>query len=85
MFYGAWVGLIEMGVTFLLWQRAMRLTRQAARIGQLIFLSPFVSLLLINAVLGESIHTTSILGLLIIVAGLILTGGPRAPQRDAAA
>jgi len=85
MFYGAWVGLIEMGVTFLLWQRAMRLTGQAARIGQLIFLSPFVSLVFINAVLGESIHTTSFLGLLIIVAGLILTGGPRSSRNGAAA
>jgi len=72
--YGAWVGLIEMGVTFLLWQKAMRLTRQAARIGQLIFLSPFLSLILIGLVLGEPIHATSVLGLLIIVAGLALTG-----------
>jgi drug/metabolite transporter (DMT)-like permease len=85
IFYGAWVGLIEMGVTFLLWQRAMRLTGHVAKIGQMIFLSPFVSLLLISTVLGESIHTTSILGLLIIVAGLILTGGPIASRPDAAA
>lgn len=68
--YGAWVGLIEMGFTFLLWQRALRLTRHAARLGQLIFLSPFVSLLLIGTVLGEHIHLTSVLGLAIIVLGL---------------
>jgi len=85
MIYGAWVGLIEMGVTFLLWQRAMRLTGQAARIGQLIFLSPFVSLLLIGTVLGEPIHATSVLGLMIIVLGLILTGGPRSSRSGAAA
>jgi len=70
--YGAWVGGIEMGVTFLLWQRAMRLTRHAARIGQLIFLSPFISLVLIETVLGEHIHPTSYLGLAIIVAGLMV-------------
>ena len=34
LLYGAWVGLIEMGVTFLLWARALKLTAHAARIGQ---------------------------------------------------
>jgi len=68
--YGAWVGLLEMGFTFLLWQRALRLTARAARIGQLIFLSPFLSLVFIATVLGEVIHATSAIGLAIIVAGL---------------
>lgn len=76
LFYGAWVGIVEMGVTFLLWQQALRLTRQTARIGQLIFLSPFLSLLLIGSVLGETIHLTSWIGLGIIVAGLLVTGRP---------
>lgn len=76
LLYGAWVGLVEMGVTFLCWQQALRLTRQTARIGQLIFLSPFLSLLLIGAVLGETVHLSSWLGLGIIVAGLLVTGRP---------
>ncbi len=74
--YGAWVGLVEMGITFLLWQQALRLSSQAARIGQLIFLSPFLSLLLISSVLGETIHVTSWLGLGVIVIGLLVTGRP---------
>ena len=73
LFYGAWVGLIEMGVTFLLWQGALARTRNAGRIGQLIFLSPFVSLLLINFVLGERVHLASVIGLAGIVAGLLLS------------
>lgn len=73
LWFGAWVGLVEMGVTFLLWQRAMRLTSHAARIGQLIFLSPFVSLLLIASVLGETIAWTSVIGLGVIVGGVLLT------------
>ena len=68
--YGAWVGLVEMGITFLLWQQALRLTARAARIGQLIFLSPFLSLVLIATVLGETVHVTSVAGLAIIVLGL---------------
>lgn len=71
--YGAWVGLVEMGITFLLWQQALRLTGHAARIGQLIFLSPFVSLVLIATVVGEDVHLTSVAGLAVIVAGLWLS------------
>ena len=74
--YGAWVGVIEMGITFLLWQRALRLTAQAARIGQLIFLSPFFSLLMIGLVLGEQITPAAVGGLAIIVAGMVLAQRP---------
>ena len=77
LIYGAWVGVVEMGVTFLLWQQALKLASQAAKIGQLIFLSPFLSLLLIGSVLGETIHLTSWLGLGVIVAGLLVTGRPQ--------
>jgi drug/metabolite transporter (DMT)-like permease len=70
--FGAWVGLIEMGVTFLLWQQALRLTAHAGRIAQLIFLSPFISLLLIDRVLGEHVHPSSFVGLTIIIAGLLI-------------
>lgn len=76
LLYGAWVGLVEMGVTFLMWQQALRRTQHAGRIGQLIFLSPFLSLLLIGAVLGETVHLTSWFGLGIIVVGLLVTGRP---------
>jgi drug/metabolite transporter (DMT)-like permease len=72
--YGAWVGLIEMGVTFLLWQHALRLTAHAGRIAQLIFLSPFISLILIDRVLGESVHASSFVGLAGIIAGLLIAG-----------
>jgi len=70
--YGAWVGLIEMGVTFLLWQQALRRTANAGRIAQLIFLSPFISLILIDRVLGEHVHASSFVGLAAIVGGLLV-------------
>lgn len=71
--YGAWVGLVEMGVTFLLWRTALARTAHAARIAQLIFLSPFVSLVIIDRVLGEAVRATSVLGLTLIVGGLLVT------------
>ncbi|MDE0223538.1 MAG: DMT family transporter [Gammaproteobacteria bacterium] len=71
--YGAWVGLVETGVTFLLWHRALALTGNAGRIGQLIFLSPFLSLILIANVLGEDIHPSAVVALAMIVGGLALS------------
>ena len=71
--YAAWTGLAEMGLAFLFWQLALRATKRAALLGQLIFLAPFVSLVLIHFVLGEAVQVTSVLGLAIIVAGLALS------------
>ena len=70
LLFGAWVGLVEMGAAFLLWRYALALTANAARIGQLIYLSPLLSLALIAMVLGEAIHPASIIGLAVIIAGL---------------
>ncbi len=83
--FGAWVGLVEMGVAFLLWRQALALTKNAARIGQLIYLSPLLSFLLIAAVLGERIHPASVLGLLVIIGSLLLTNRPHHPTKRAAA
>ena len=74
--YGLWVGLVEMGVTFVLWQRALALTAHAGRISQLIFLSPFLSLVMIANVLGETIHPSAVAGLVLIVGGLLLRPQP---------
>lgn len=67
---GAYVGAIEMGFTFVLWLTAMRLTKATARIANLIFLSPFLSLIFIHFVLGEHIVPGTLVGLVLIVAGL---------------
>ncbi|MBU1230961.1 MAG: DMT family transporter [Proteobacteria bacterium] len=68
----AYVGVFEMGVSFVLWLYAMRQTRNVARMGNLIFLSPFLSLLLIHAVLGESIQAATFAGLALILCGNLL-------------
>lgn len=79
IFYGAWVGLIEMGVTYLLWQKAIRLTRNVGRLGQWVFLTPFLSLILIGTVLGEPIRATSVGGLMVIVGGIIIANRNKPP------
>jgi drug/metabolite transporter (DMT)-like permease len=68
----AYVGVFEMGVTFIFWQLALKHTSNSAKIGTLIFISPFISLFLISAILKEPLQWQSFLGLGFIVIGVIL-------------
>ena len=67
-----YVGLFEMGVTFVLWLSALKLTQNTARISNLIFASPFISLILLSTIIGEDIHPTTLIGLVLIVGGLVI-------------
>ena len=71
-----YVGLFEMGIAFLLWLLALRHARQAAHISNLIFLSPFISLLLLRWLVHEPIAPATPLGLLLIVAALLIQQWP---------
>lgn len=68
----AYVGAVEMGFTFVLWLSAMKLTASTARIANLIFLSPIVSLWLIHLIVGEPILASTLAGLALILGGLLL-------------
>jgi drug/metabolite transporter (DMT)-like permease len=68
----AYVGVFEMGITFVLWLRALKLTSSAAKVGNLIFISPFLSLVLIHLLVGEEIRSSTIVGLVFIMAGIAL-------------
>lgn len=68
----SYVGLFEMGITFFLWLKAMRETSNVSLISNLIFISPFISLLLLAAIIGETIYPATVVGLLLIVTGLLL-------------
>ncbi len=67
-----YIGLVEMGLAFLFWSRALKLAPNTSLVSNLVFLSPFLSLILIHNVLGENIHITTWLGLVVIIAGLML-------------
>jgi drug/metabolite transporter (DMT)-like permease len=68
----AYVGTFEMGIAFISWLMAMKLTTSTAKIANLIFISPFLSLVLIHYIVGERIMISSVVGLIFIVAGLII-------------
>jgi len=67
-----WIGIFEMGLTFILWLKALQLTKNTAAISNLIFLSPFLSMFLISGILKESIHMATIIGLVLIVGSNLL-------------
>ena len=69
---GIYVGLFEMGITFVLWLKALKLSKTTAQVSNLIYLSPFVSLVLIRFVVGEVILFSTIVGLVFIVGGIII-------------
>ena len=68
---GMYVGGFEMGIPFICFGLAMRKTTNPALINQLCYLSPFLSLFLIAVVLGEQIATTTYIGLILIVLGIV--------------
>lgn len=65
----AYVGVFEMGITFVFWLKALRLTSSTAKISTLIFFSPFLSILFIHFLVGEDILTSTIIGLCFIITG----------------
>jgi len=68
-----YVGLFEMGITFVLWLTALRLSSSPEKISSFVFLSPFLSIFFIAFFLHETIHISTIAGLCLIVAGIILS------------
>lgn len=76
-----YVGLFEMGITFVLWLFAMKKAENTSKISNLIFISPFISLVFIYTLLGEEIHPTTPIGLGFIIAGLFIQkfGSKKAP------
>ena len=78
---GIYVGIFEMGLTFILWMKALQSGNNTPGIANLIFLTPFVSLLFISLVLKEAIHPATLLGLCVIVGSNILQKLPQLKVR----
>lgn len=65
-----YIGFFELGITYILWMKAMQLSENNAKTGNLIFLSPFLSLVFIHFILGETIFYTTFIGLAFIISGI---------------
>ena len=79
----AYIGIFEMGLAFVCWLTAMRLISQTAKISNLIFLAPFISLVLIYFLLRETIYLSTLIGLGFIISGLLIQQHKTAAQKAA--
>jgi len=66
-----YVGFFEMGITFVLWLLALKYSETTAKVSNLIYLSPFLSLVFISLILHETIYLSSIIGLILIIGGIV--------------
>jgi len=67
-----YLGFFEMGIPFVLWLSALKLSSTTAKVTNLIYLSPFISLLIIHFAVGETILLSTVAGLFLIVSGIIM-------------
>lgn len=67
----AYIGAFEMGITFVLWLKALNSATNTARLGNFSYLVPFVALVFISLVLNETIVWTTLLGLSLIIGAIV--------------
>ncbi len=67
-----YIGIAEMGLTFFLWLYALKLSKRTDQVSQLIFLSPFLSLVFIATILHEKINPSTLIGLAFILGGIFI-------------
>jgi drug/metabolite transporter (DMT)-like permease len=71
-----YIGLFEMGITFVIWLKALKYAENTAKVSNLVYLSPFISLFFVNIFLGEKILWSTIAGLSLIIGGILLQHVP---------
>jgi drug/metabolite transporter (DMT)-like permease len=67
-----YIGIFEMGITYILWLKALKYSTNTAKVSNLVFLSPFIALIIIRLTVGEEILFSTFVGLFFIVSGIIL-------------
>jgi drug/metabolite transporter (DMT)-like permease len=67
-----YVGCFEMGITFFFWLKALQLASTTAKVSNLVYLAPFLSLVFIHFILHEPVYYTTPVGLIIIVSGIFV-------------
>lgn len=67
-----YVGIFELGLTFIIWLQALRASENTAKVSQLMYLSPFISLFFIQFIVKEPVILPTIAGLVLIIGGIAL-------------
>ncbi len=71
----AYVGLFEMSLTYVVWLSALSHARTTAEVSSMIYLTPFLSLLVIAVSVGEKISPWTVAGLVLVIGGIVLERG----------
>jgi drug/metabolite transporter (DMT)-like permease len=74
-----YIGLFEMGITFLFWLKALQLAKTTDKVSNLVYLAPFISLVFVHFILHEPVYYTTPAGLLLIISGILIQN--RRPAR----
>jgi len=67
-----YVGIFEMGITFFFWLKALHLSSTTAKISNLVYLAPFISLIFVHYILHEPVYYTTPMGLVLIISGIFI-------------
>jgi drug/metabolite transporter (DMT)-like permease len=67
-----YIGIFEMGITFLFWLKALQMASTTAKVSNLVYLAPFLSLVFIHYILHEPVYYTTPLGLVFIISGIFI-------------
>jgi drug/metabolite transporter (DMT)-like permease len=67
-----YIGLFEMGITFLFWLKALQMASTTAKVSNLVYLAPFLSLVFVHYILYEPVYYTTLLGLVMIILGIFI-------------
>jgi drug/metabolite transporter (DMT)-like permease len=67
-----YIGVFEMGVAYVFWLKGLQLSSTTAKVSNLLFIAPFISLVLINLIVGEQLLWTTLAGLGFITIGIVL-------------
>ncbi|MCE5346978.1 MAG: DMT family transporter [Bacteroidales bacterium] len=67
-----YIGIFEMGITFLFWLKALKLAHTTDKVSNLVYIAPFISLIFVHFILHESVYYTTFAGLLLIISGILI-------------
>jgi len=70
LFGTLYVAAFEMAFAFVFWLQALKLARNTAQVSSLVYLTPFLSLVVVHLVIGEDLYPSTLLGLVLIVGGI---------------
>jgi drug/metabolite transporter (DMT)-like permease len=68
----AWLGIVVNAIAYLLWAIALKGADDSAKIANLAYLVPFLSIILSALVLGEKLSVNAVIAVALIVGGILL-------------